>query len=74
MLTKSIFMAVLLSAPVALAIGPAAADPWKDESGNGKYEREYKYKEERKRDEHGYKHEWQDGNCKYEYKANKHCY
>ena len=74
MLTKSIFIAVLLSAPVALAIGPAAADPWKDESGNGKYEREYDYKEERKRDEHGYKHKWQDGDCKYEYKTDKHGY
>jgi surface antigen len=74
MLTKSIFIAVLLSAPVALAIGPAAADPWKDESGNGKYEREYDYKEERKRDKHGYKYEWQDGDCKYKYKADKHGY
>ncbi len=78
MLTKSVFMAVLLAVPVALATGPAAADPWKDESGNGKYEREYereyKYKEERKRDRHGYKYEWQDGNCKYEYKKGKHGY
>ena len=63
MLTKSIFIAVFLSVPVALATGPAAADPWKDESGNGKYARnyereykyEYKYKEERKRNRHGYK-------------------
>ncbi len=78
MLTKSVFMAVLLAVPVALATGPAAADPWKDESGNGKYEheyeREYKHKEERKRDRHGYKYEWQDGNCKYEYKKGKHGY
>ncbi len=46
----------------------AAADPWKDESGNGKYEREYereyKYKEERKR-------EYRSGDCKYEYKVDK---
>ncbi len=74
MLTKSIFMAVLLTVPAALATGPAAADPWKDESGNGKYERGYKYKEERKRDRHGYKYERQDGNCKYEYKKGKHGY
>ncbi len=57
MLTKSIFMAVLLTVPAALATGPAAADPWKDESGSGKYE----YKEEEyKRDKHGYKYKWQD--------------
>ncbi len=61
MLVKSLFIAVLLSAPVALAVGPAAADPWKNESGNGRYEREYKY-------------EWRDGNCKYEYKQGKHGY
>ncbi len=54
MLTKSIFIAVLLTVPVALATGPAAADPWKNESGKGKHE--YKYKEERKRDRHGYKY------------------
>jgi surface antigen len=74
MLTKSIFIAVLLTAPVALATGPAAAHSWNDESGNGKYEREYKYKEEYKRDRHGYKYKWQDGNCKYEYKQGKHGY
>jgi surface antigen len=82
MLAKSIFMAVLLSVPVVLATGPAAADPWKDESGNSKYARdyereykyEYKYKEERRRDRHGYKYEWQDGNCKYKYKKGKHGY
>jgi surface antigen len=74
MLTKSIFMAVLLTVPAALATGPAAADPWKDESGSGKYEREYEYKEEYKRDKHGYKYKWQDGNCKYEYKKGKHGY
>ncbi len=62
MLTKSIFMAVLLTVPAALATGPAAADPWKDESGNGNYERGYQYKEERKRDRHGYKYERQDAN------------
>ncbi len=67
MLTKSIFIAVLLTAPVALATGPAAADPWKDESGNGKYEREYEYKEESKR-------EYRSGDCKYEYKEDKHGY
>ena len=39
MLTRSIVIAVLLTVPVVLATGPAAADPWKDESGNGKYER-----------------------------------
>ncbi len=50
MLTKSIFMAVLLTVPAALAKGPASADPWKDESGSGKYEREYEYKEEYKRE------------------------
>ncbi len=71
MLTKSIFIAVLLTLPAALATGPAAADPWKDESGSGKYE----YKEEEyKRDKHGYKYKWQDGNCKYEYKQGKHGY
>ncbi len=55
MLRKRIFIAILLSAPAVLAAGPAAADPWKDESGNGKFE-------------------WQDGNCKYEYKADSHGY
>ncbi len=50
----------------------AAADWWKDESGKGK--REYAYKEEFKRDKHGYKYKWNDGNCKYEYKTGKHGY
>ena len=50
----------------------AAADWWKDESG--KDNREYEYKEEYKRDEHGYKYKWKDGNCKYEYKKDKHGY
>ena len=50
----------------------AAADWWKDESGKGK--REYAYKEEYKRDKHGYKYKWKDGNCKYEYKTGKHGY
>jgi surface antigen len=50
----------------------AAADPWKDESGNGK--QESKYKEEYKRDKDGYKYKWKDGNCKYEYKADKNGY
>ena len=47
----------------------AAADPWKDESGKGKQESEYK--EEYKRDKDGYKYKYKDGNCKYEYKADK---
>jgi len=50
----------------------ATADWWKDESGKGK--REYAYKEEFKRDKHGYKYKWKDGNCKYEYKSDKHGY
>jgi surface antigen len=50
----------------------AAADWWKDESGKDK--REYAYKEEYKRNKHGYKYKWQDGNCKYEYKQDKHGY
>ncbi len=74
MLKKPIFIAVLLSAPVMLAAGPAAADPWKDESGHGQYERAYKYEEERERNGDGYKYEWQDGNCKYEYKTDGHGY
>lgn len=46
---------------VAAAFLPAAAmaDPWKDESGHGRYgQREYKQ-------------EWRDGNCKYERKWEK---
>ncbi len=50
----------------------AAADGWKDESGKNK--REYAYKEEYKRDKHGYKYKYKDGNCKYEYKQDKHGY
>ncbi len=50
----------------------AAADWWKDESGKDK--REYAYKEEYKRDKHGYKYKYKDGNCKYEYKQDKHGY
>lgn len=74
MLTKSIFMAVLISVPAALAAGTAAAHSWKDENGNGRYEREYKYKEERKREGYGYKYEWQDRNCKYKYRKSTHGY
>ena len=65
MLTKSIFMAVFLAAPVALSAGPAAADPWKDESGKGK--QEYEYNDE-------YKREYRSGDCRYEYKEDKHGY
>ncbi len=50
----------------------AAADWWKNESGKGKHE--YEYKEEYKRDKHGYKYKLKDGNCKYEYKADKNGY
>lgn len=31
----------LATATMALAAAPAAADPWKDESGHGRYERAY---------------------------------
>lgn len=74
MLTKATLMAVFLSVSVALATGPAAAHPKKDESGNGKYERAYKHKKERKHEKYGYKYEWRDGDCKYEYKKGKHGY
>lgn len=42
---------------------PSAADPWKDESGHGKYHgRAY----------HEYKEEYWDGNCKVKRKMDKH--
>ncbi len=79
MLTRSIFMAVFLAVPIALSAGPAAANPGKDESGQGNYKYEYKYggykyKEEYKRNKHGYKYKWTDGDCKYEYKQDRHGY
>ncbi len=53
----------------------AVADPWKDESGNGRREYSYNKKKEKYDSRKGeYKYEWQDGDCKYEYKKDKHGY
>jgi len=66
MLTKSILLAVLLSIPVALATGPAAADSRKNKSDHVKYKYEH--------DKHEDRYEWRDGDCKYKFKRGKHGY
>ncbi len=69
---NSLFFGLLALSILVWSPYDVAADWWKDESGKGK--REYAYKEEYKRTQHGYKYKWQDGNCKYEYKTDKHGY
>lgn len=66
-------IAKLALVPLMLALLPAAAfaDPWKDESGHGRYyERDYGRHDGRDRGE--YKEEYWDGACKVErkYKRN----
>ncbi len=65
MRANPILISVFAAAVVALAAGPAAADPDKDESGHG---RGYKY-EEKKYEGGEYKYESYDGNCKVEEKS-----
>ncbi|MXQ11177.1 hypothetical protein GR328_06870 [Microvirga makkahensis] len=75
-------MAALSLIPAGWA-GSAAADPWKDESGKGRwrggYERGYDdpgpgagYGRERpRRERQAFKQEYDDGRCKYERKLEK---
>ncbi len=72
MRTKSWLFGLLALSMLVWSPYDAAADWWKDESGKGKQESEYK--EEYKRDKDGYKYKYKDGNCKYEYKADKNGY
>jgi hypothetical protein len=61
--------------------GSASADPWKDESGKGRwrggYERSYDYPgrgygyERPRRERRAFKQEYDDGRCKYERKLEK---
>lgn len=51
----------MLLLPAMLFAAPALADPWKDESGHGKY----------KRDKREFKEEYWDGNCKVERELKK---
>ncbi|WEX76791.1 hypothetical protein PYH37_005131 [Sinorhizobium numidicum] len=59
--------------------GTAAADPWKDESGHGRwikryegdYWRPYRYQREYRRERSAYKEEYRQGNCKIERKWDK---
>ncbi|TIM04781.1 hypothetical protein [Mesorhizobium sp.] len=59
---------VTLMAGIAMAgcISMAAADPWKDESGHGKWQGRYQDEDdyERKRERYSYKKEFRRGNCK----------
>lgn len=67
--TKSLASVI---AAVALVATPtlSAADPWKDESGQGRGRGGGEYKYEEKYDGRGQvKREWKSGGCKYEYKA-----
>lgn len=57
-------------AALALLSTPAIADPWKDESGHGKWRGEYGYRDDDRRYSYGRedKEEFWDGNCKVERK------
>ncbi len=64
-------LSLLSMSLVVFSVEHAAADPGKDESGQGK---RGNYKEEYKRDNDGYEYEYKDGDCQYEYKEDKHGY
>ncbi|RWK43154.1 hypothetical protein [Mesorhizobium sp.] len=66
-------LGTILAAWVAIVggISATAADPWKDESGHGKWQGRYRYYEddyEPKRERYSYKEEYRRGNCKIERK------
>jgi hypothetical protein len=60
-------LGTILAAWVAIVGGitVAAADPWKDASGHGKWQDCYRYEDdyERKRERYSYKEEYRRGNC-----------
>jgi len=76
-----------LTAALSIALigwtGSASADPWKDESGKGRWRggydrsydhpgRSYSYGYERsRRERRAFKQEYDDGNCKYERKLER---
>jgi len=76
-------LAAALSVALIGWVGSASADPWKDESGKGRwrggYERSYAYPgwgygyeyERPRRERRAFKQEYDDGNCKYERKLEK---
>ncbi len=66
-------LGLLMLAMAFFSSQQASADKWKDESGHGKGKYEYKREKHKGRGKK-YKHEWQDGNCKYEYKSDGHGY
>ncbi|TIW13950.1 MAG: hypothetical protein E5V70_06545 [Mesorhizobium sp.] len=65
-------LGTMLAAWVAIVGGNsvAAADPWKDESGHGKWQDRHRYEDtyERKRERYSYKEEYRRGNCTIERK------
>ncbi len=72
---KTIGIVIAVLATVAGQIGTAAADPWKDESGHGRWLPRYEEHPRRYYREHryqrAYKEEYRRGNCKIERKWDK---
>ncbi|MBP2236588.1 hypothetical protein J2Z31_003102 [Sinorhizobium kostiense] len=62
-------MAIVAAAGMAFAVltGNAVADPWKDESGHGRWH-SYRYYDEPRYERRAYKEEYRRGRCKIERK------
>ena len=70
-------LGLMVAAGVAFTAGAGvtAADPWKDESGHGRWTNRYEYREDyrprryyRERERYSYKEEFRRGRCKIERK------